>query len=189
MVPDHCPAELPHGSDHSSPASFQSYFVERLGILPWPKRGWGRNRTGDTWIFSPLLCQLSYPAFANTQSFAPPMSGLLTKAENTQRSMSNSECFDSLALAHFGLSALTHLCRSQPSGSIREQALDSKPARQFHRSTEEAQVMVSRNFDAAKLLQVRGEPLRVKQRELLRAQMFYQRHQRDLRRIRYAVKH
>jgi hypothetical protein len=24
--------------------------------------GWGRNRTGDTWIFSPLLCQLSYPA-------------------------------------------------------------------------------------------------------------------------------
>jgi hypothetical protein len=24
--------------------------------------GWGRNRTGDTWIFSPLLYQLSYPA-------------------------------------------------------------------------------------------------------------------------------
>src|SRR5438067_4481896 len=22
----------------------------------------GRNRTADTWIFSPLLCQLSYPA-------------------------------------------------------------------------------------------------------------------------------
>ena len=26
------------------------------------KTGWGRNRTADTWIFSPLLCQLSYPA-------------------------------------------------------------------------------------------------------------------------------
>jgi hypothetical protein len=24
--------------------------------------GWGRNRTADTWIFSPLLYQLSYPA-------------------------------------------------------------------------------------------------------------------------------
>ena len=24
--------------------------------------GWGRNRTADTRIFSPLLCQLSYPA-------------------------------------------------------------------------------------------------------------------------------
>ena len=24
--------------------------------------GWGRNRTGDTRIFSPLLYQLSYPA-------------------------------------------------------------------------------------------------------------------------------
>ncbi len=41
------------GSDHSSPASFQSFFVEWLGILPWLKRGWGRNRTGDRWIFSP----------------------------------------------------------------------------------------------------------------------------------------
>ena len=29
----------------------------------WQQRGgWGRNRTADTWIFSPLLCQLSYPA-------------------------------------------------------------------------------------------------------------------------------
>jgi hypothetical protein len=26
------------------------------------KDGWGRNRTADTRIFSPLLCQLSYPA-------------------------------------------------------------------------------------------------------------------------------
>ena len=26
------------------------------------ENGWGRNRTADTWIFSPLLCQLSYPA-------------------------------------------------------------------------------------------------------------------------------
>jgi len=33
--------------------------------------------------------------------------------------------------------------------------------------------MVSRNFDTAKLLQMRGEPLSVKQREFLRAQMFY----------------
>src|SRR5436190_19897032 len=48
MVPDHCAAELPQGSDHSSPESFQSYFCEWRGILPWAKRGWGRNRTGDT---------------------------------------------------------------------------------------------------------------------------------------------
>src|SRR5436305_12476559 len=27
--------------------------------------GWGRNRTADTWIFSPLLCRLSYPAFTD----------------------------------------------------------------------------------------------------------------------------
>ena len=47
-----------------------------------PKRGWGRNRTGDTWIFSPLLCQLSYPAFANALRVPAPMGGLLTKAEN-----------------------------------------------------------------------------------------------------------
>src|SRR5438874_699254 len=29
---------------------------------PFPRCGWGRNRTADTRIFSPLLCQLSYPA-------------------------------------------------------------------------------------------------------------------------------
>ena len=54
------------------------------------ERGWGRNRTGDTWIFSPLLCQLSYPAFANAPRLPARMSGLLTKAEIAQRSMSNS---------------------------------------------------------------------------------------------------
>src|SRR5438874_8911435 len=27
MAPNHCASELPHGADHSSPASFQSYFI------------------------------------------------------------------------------------------------------------------------------------------------------------------
>src|SRR6266487_992313 len=43
IVPVHCAAELPQGADHSSPASFQSYFIEWLA--PWPtphslKIGW-----------------------------------------------------------------------------------------------------------------------------------------------------
>ena len=33
-----------------------------IADMPLTKTGWGRNRTADTWIFSPLLCQLSYPA-------------------------------------------------------------------------------------------------------------------------------
>ena len=33
-----------------------------LYLSAFPRGGWGRNRTGDTRIFSPLLCQLSYPA-------------------------------------------------------------------------------------------------------------------------------
>ena len=33
-----------------------------LHSLSFQRCGWGRNRTGDTWIFSPLLYQLSYPA-------------------------------------------------------------------------------------------------------------------------------
>ena len=49
--------------------------------------------------------------------------------------------------------------------------------------------MVSRDFDTAKLLQVWGEPLRVKQGELSCAQMLYQSHQRDFRRIGYVVEH
>jgi len=49
--------------------------------------------------------------------------------------------------------------------------------------------MLPRNFETAKLLQMRGEPLGVKQREFLRAQMFYQGHQRDLRCVRYVMEH
>jgi hypothetical protein len=50
------------------------------------KSGWGRNRTADTWIFSPLLCQLSYPAFANID-FAPmSRCGPFIKAENGKHS-------------------------------------------------------------------------------------------------------
>ena len=49
--------------------------------------------------------------------------------------------------------------------------------------------MLPRNFETAKLLQMRGEPLGVKQRELSSAQMLYQRHQRDLRCVRHVVEH
>src|ERR1700694_2937900 len=48
--------------------------------------GWGRNRTADTWIFSPLLCQLSYPAVDHTPSSKRER---VIKAENVQRSTSN----------------------------------------------------------------------------------------------------
>jgi hypothetical protein len=58
------------------------------------------------------------------------MSGLLTKAENAQRSMSYSECV-----------------REQGRNPIdREQALDSKLARQFNCPAQRVQVMVPRNF-------------------------------------------
>ena len=122
------------------------------------ERGWGRNRTGDTWIFSPLLYQLSYPAFAVCDASCEPRRPL-TKAENAERS--------------------TRLRRSdEPRRS--NQWRDAVAVRaclefpwQFHCFTQEAQVIVSRNFDTAKLLQVWGEPLRVKQGKLSSAQMFY----------------
>ena len=38
-------------------------FRGKWRVFPLKMRyGWGRNRTADTRIFSPLLCQLSYPA-------------------------------------------------------------------------------------------------------------------------------
>ena len=49
--------------------------------------------------------------------------------------------------------------------------------------------MVSRNFHAAKLLQVRRQPLRVEQRELPGAQMLDQTKKRDLGGIGHAMKH
>jgi hypothetical protein len=41
---------------HPKNAYFHRIFPLKKGY------GWGRNRTADTRIFSPLLCQLSYPA-------------------------------------------------------------------------------------------------------------------------------
>ncbi len=57
------------------------------------KGGWGRNRTADTWIFSPLLYQLSYPAAIACRSYARKLNEarMLTKAENAQRSTPNAQ--------------------------------------------------------------------------------------------------
>ena len=49
--------------------------------------------------------------------------------------------------------------------------------------------MVSRNFNTAKLLQVRREPLRVQQDEFVSAQMIHQRHECNLGGISHAMKH
>jgi len=49
--------------------------------------------------------------------------------------------------------------------------------------------MVSRNLNAAKLLEVRCEPLRVEQHEFASAQMLDQRHERNLRCIGRTMKH
>jgi hypothetical protein len=90
------------------------------------------------------------------------------------------------------------VCQNQPANAQRptpqgfvsmHTTWDSKLARQFNCSAQEAQVVVSRNFDTAKLLQVRSEPLRIEQREFSCAQMFDQRYQRDFRCILHAVEH
>jgi len=49
--------------------------------------------------------------------------------------------------------------------------------------------MVSRNFNTAKLLQVRREPLRVQQDEFVSAQMIHERHECNLGGIGHAMKH
>src|SRR5438876_424529 len=53
--------------------------------------GWGRNRTGDTRIFSPLLCQLSYPAVIDVDLASPR--GVFT--------MQQCDCRASAPLAHW----------------------------------------------------------------------------------------
>src|SRR6266576_1925602 len=53
--------------------------------------GWGRNRTADTWIFSPLLCQLSYPAACGRSDIIRAGVGAFT--------MPDSDCRASVAMA------------------------------------------------------------------------------------------
>src|SRR6202035_1461709 len=64
-----------------------------------------------------------------------------------------------------------------------------KLSRQLDRSPQNSQIMVPRNLDSAKLLQVRREPLRVEQDEFVCAQMLHQRHERNLGGISPAMKH
>ncbi len=47
------------------------------------ENGWGRNRTADTWIFSPLLCQLSYPAVADVDLESRSRRGLSVKQKTS----------------------------------------------------------------------------------------------------------
>jgi hypothetical protein len=49
--------------------------------------------------------------------------------------------------------------------------------------------MAPRNLDPAKLLEMGRNPLRVEKCELARAQMFHERHQRNLRCIGHTMKH
>jgi hypothetical protein len=54
---------------------FENAFFSRF-TYETSGHGWGRNRTADTWIFSPLLCQLSYPAVIDVAS--PSRRGIFT---------------------------------------------------------------------------------------------------------------
>ncbi len=47
---------FPIQSESQKRLVFPNFYLEKR------RRGWGRNRTADTWIFSPLLYRLSYPA-------------------------------------------------------------------------------------------------------------------------------
>jgi hypothetical protein len=49
--------------------------------------------------------------------------------------------------------------------------------------------MGPRDLDPAKLFQMGREPLRIEQGELVPAQLFHQRYERDFGRIGYAMKH
>ncbi|SRR6266487_3520164 len=117
------------------------------------QHGWGRNRTADTWIFSPLLCQLSYPA---AEVRCSSERGLVIKAENVQRSTFN----------------IQYPVRQTETKERPRATRLQKFARQFDRAGQKTQIMISRNFDRAELFQMRREPLGVEQDKLLRAQMF-----------------
>src|SRR5581483_6373302 len=91
MVPDHCAAEVPQGSDHSSPASFQSYLVDwvRIAVLAKAWLGPESNRRHVDFQSTalptelPSLCKIFLAALANERA--------ATKAEIVQRSTHNSK--------------------------------------------------------------------------------------------------
>jgi len=65
----------------------------------------------------------------------------------------------------------------------------NKFSRQFYCAPQKSQIVIPRNLDPAKLLQVRRKPLCIEQREFSRAQPFHQRHERNLGCVSFAMKH
>src|SRR5690242_4846229 len=126
MQPDHCADEFPHGADHSSPASFQSYFMG--ADSPIQETGWGRNRTGDTWIFSPLLYQLSYPAAS--WSLKQKMPKPQTRLELPRQINGTRERFQIFAPRNFDRAELLEM-RGKP---LRIEKREFPRAQMFHQS-------------------------------------------------------
>src|SRR6266513_5318308 len=95
MACSHCAAEVPHGADHSSPASFQSYSITRLAFARDQARsslklkmwlGPELNRRHADFQSAALPTELPSPKHILARTWA------VTKAENDQRSTSNIQC-------------------------------------------------------------------------------------------------
>jgi hypothetical protein len=61
--------------------------------------------------------------------------------------------------------------------------------RQIHSCPQSAEIMAPRNLNSSELSQMGREPLRIKQYEFAKAQMFYQRNERNFGRVCYPMKH
>ena len=116
--------------------------------------GWGENRTPDTRIFSPLLCQLSYPAVAKTEN-------------GTQQA----ESFQTAECHYDGFCPLGKPETKIALRPLREPSLIHETAIQIDCRGEQMEVKRAGNFFRPELLEVWSEPLGVEQSKPARFQV------------------
>ena len=82
MVPVHCAAEVPHGADHSSPASLQSYFIESLSNFRGVAEGGIEPSTGGFLVHVSHDGKLFASAAAIQPSAAALEAGLMEQEQH-----------------------------------------------------------------------------------------------------------
>src|SRR6266436_5757454 len=94
-----------------------------------------------------------------------------------------------------GISCFTFSSRRSRKLEVPRQARDDnkrladETAWQIHRGCEEMEIIGARDFDGAELLEMRREPLRIKENEAALPQMLDQTEQRDLRGVADMMEH
>src|SRR5438270_3836185 len=179
MACSHCAVEDPHGADHSSPASFQSYSITRLAFA--------RDQTRSSLKLKMWLGPESNRRHADFQSAALPTE--LPSREDGHLSRKDGPLNPPSRIHRRGRRKRRRQNFFQFKSASADCAAGLKFSRQIDGTAQQFQILPAWNLDRAELLQMGSDPLGIKQDKLSRAQTFDQPDQGDFGSVEHPMKH